>query len=227
MSLRGIVFDFDGVIANSEPLHFVGFRDVLGDVGVHLAQADYYEKYLGYDDAGAFAAMSADRGLSWSDAQIASLVAKKAVTLERLEAEQSVLFPGAADLIRGLAAHGPLAIASGALRAEIVRILVKEQLDRYFELVVGAEDAEASKPSPAPYLRAVERLAALRTGWPDPAAYVAIEDSHWGLESARTAGLRTVAVAHTYPAHTLTADLTVSKLNELSWPKLESLVRTA
>lgn len=224
MSLRGIVFDFDGVIANSEPLHFDGFRQVLAAAGVILAEQEYYERYLGYDDAGAFAAISADRRLAWSDAQIADLVARKAVVLERLEAEQSVLFPGAAAAIRRLAAEGPLAIASGALRAEILRILEKERLTSYFELVVGAEDAEASKPSPAPYLRAVERLAAARTGWPHTSDYVAIEDSHWGLESARLAGLRTVAVTHTYPAGTLKADLTVSNLDELSWSSLEKLV---
>lgn len=224
MKLRGIVFDFDGVIANSEPLHFQGFRDVLAAEGVTLSQADYFERYLGYDDVGAFAAVSADQRLAWSDDQIARLVDRKAVILERLEAEQSVLFPGAADAIRRLAAQGPLAIASGALRAEILRILEKEGLSSYFVLVVGAEDAEASKPSPAPYLRAVERLAAARTGWPDPSGYVAIEDSHWGLESARAAGLHTVAVTHTYPAESLKADLTVAKLDELSWASLENLL---
>lgn len=227
MSLRGIVFDFDGVIANSEPLHFQGFHQVLLGVGVDLPRADYYEKYLGYDDAGAFAAIAADRGLAWDEALIAGLIDRKAIQLERLEAEQSVLFPGAADLIARLAAEGPLAIASGALRAEIVRILEKERLGQYFTLIVGAEDAEASKPSPAPYLRAVAGLAAARTGWTHPSAYVAIEDSHWGLESARAAGLHTVAVAHTYPAHTLTADLTVSNLNDLTWSKLSDLVETA
>ena len=224
MTLRGIVFDFDGVIANSEPLHFQGFRNVLAADGVTLSQADYYERYLGYDDAGAFAAISADQRLNWSDAHIATLVERKAVQLERLEAVQSVLFPGAAEAIRRLAAEGPLAIASGALRAEIRRILEKERLDGYFAVVVGAEDAEASKPSPAPYQRAVERLAAARTGWPDTSAYVAIEDSHWGLESARTAGLKTVAVTHTYPAHTLRADLTVANLNDLHWSELAKLV---
>lgn len=223
MSLRGIVFDFDGVIANSEPLHFHGFRHVLADVGVTLSEEDYYTRYLGFDDVGAFAAIAADQHLDWSDDLIGTLVERKAVQLARLEAEQSVLFPGAADTIRRLAADGPLAIASGALRAEILRILEKERLDACFVTVVGAEDAEAGKPSPAPYLKAIERLA-IRTGWTSPSAYVAIEDSHWGLESARAAGLKTVAVTHTYPAHTLTADLTVSNLNDLTWPRLEKLV---
>lgn len=226
MSLRGIVFDFDGVIANSEPLHYRGFRDVLDEVAVRLAERDYYARYLGFDDAGAFSAISADQGLGWSAEFIDSLVARKAVRLERLEAEQSVLFPGAAAAIRRLAADGPLAIASGALRAEIVRILVKEGLDHFFEVIVGAEDAAESKPSPAPYLLAVERLAAARTGYASTASYVAIEDSHWGLESARSAGLRTVAITHTYPAETLRADLIVANLDALIWSQLATLVPT-
>ena len=224
MSLRGIVFDFDGVITNSEPLHFQGFRDILQQEGVSLPESDYYERYLGFDDAGAFAAIASDHGRQWSANAIAGLVARKAALMEEREARHSVLFPGAAEAIRRLAADGPLAIASGALRAEIVRILIREQLDRYFTIVVGAEDAEASKPSPAPYLKAVEGLAA-RTGSRQPSLYVAIEDSHWGLESARSAGLRTVAVTHTYPAGTLVADLTVSNLDDLSWPTLEKLIR--
>jgi beta-phosphoglucomutase len=223
VSLRGIVFDFDGVIANSEPLHFQGFRDVLAQEGIALPEADYYERYLGFDDAGAFEAIAADRGLQLTTGTIDGLIERKATLLEVLESQQSVLFPGAAAAIRRLAGHGPLAIASGALRAEITRILIREQLDRYFTLIVGAEDAEASKPSPAPYLKAVAGLATAVTRSRDASMYVAIEDSHWGLESARTAGLRTVAVTHTYPAESLFADLVVSNLDDLVWTDLEKL----
>lgn len=219
--LRGVIFDFDGVIANSEPLHLRGFQDVLGDLGLELGEADYYARYLGYDDAGVYSALAADRGLAWTPAQIAGLVEKKATRLEELEREHSVLFPGAAATIRRLAARGPLAIASGALRAEILRILTREGLDSCFRLVVAAEDAASSKPSPAPYLKALEGLSGGSGG---AAGYVAIEDSHWGLESARAAGLKTVAVTNTYPAEQLDADLTVANLDDLDWLKLENLV---
>jgi HAD superfamily hydrolase (TIGR01509 family) len=223
VSLRGIVFDFDGVIANSEPLHFEGYRQVLEEQGIRLRESDYYERYLGFDDAGAFAAIARDQSLSWSDNQVAALVERKASILEELESHRTVLFPGAADAIKRLAADGPLAIASGALRAEILRTLDRADLRRYFALIVAAEDTGESKPSPAPYLRAVERLAAVTTGSSDPARYVAIEDSHWGLESARAAGLKTVAVTHTYAAAELKADLTVANLDDLTWSRLSAL----
>ena len=148
MTLSGIVFDFDGVIANSEPLHFQGFREVLADEGLALTESDYYARYLGFDDAGAFEAIGADRGVRWPQGHIGRLVERKAVRLEALEREQSVLFPGAAAAIERLASTGPLAIASGALKAEITRILVSENLARHFTVVVGAEDTPASKPDP-------------------------------------------------------------------------------
>ena len=105
--LRAIVFDFDGVIANSEPLHFAAFRDVLAGEGIALTEADYYARYLGYDDVGMFQAIGAARG-GWAAAEIAGLVARKAVRLEELERHVSVLFPGAADAIRRAAAAVPL-----------------------------------------------------------------------------------------------------------------------
>ena len=224
MALCGIVFDFDGVIANSEPLHLQGFAEVLAEEGVTLTSSEYYGRYLGYDDAAAFGAILSDHGRQWTSPFIDQLVARKALRLETLEARQSVLFPGAAAAVRRLAAEGPLAIASGALHEEILRVLRREHLDACFTSIVAAEDVEASKPSPAPYRKAVERLAAARTGRTDPACYIAIEDSHWGLESARAAGLKTVAVTHTYPADTLTADWTVANLDVLSWARLSELV---
>jgi len=101
--LRAIVFDFDGVIANSEPLHFTAFRDVLAGEGIALTEADYYARYLGYDDVGMFQAIGAARG-GWAAAEIAGLVARKAVRLEELErgptadeAEQRLAVFGSTD----------------------------------------------------------------------------------------------------------------------------------
>jgi beta-phosphoglucomutase len=227
VTVRAIVFDFDGVLANSEPLHYLGFRDVLAERRIALSERDYYDRYLGYDDAGAFTAIAADRGIRWTGGDIARLVAEKARRLEALERETSLLFPGAAALVRGLSERCPLAIASGAIRAEILRILDRERLRQYFGAIVGAEDTPASKPAPDPYLEAVRRLAAAQGTALAPADCVAIEDSAWGLESARAAGLRTVAVATTYPADSLAADLVVPDLAALSWEVLCTTVARA
>jgi len=224
MSIEAVVFDFDGVIANSEPLHFRAFRDVLADESVTLLEQDYYGRYLGFDDVGTFRAVSRDRGLSWDGDRIARLVGRKAIRLEEIERGASLLFPGAESAIRRLAAAVPLAIASGALRTEIERVLERTDLARYFGAVVGAEDTPASKPAPDPYLRAVSLLGAAIGRPLRPAGCVAIEDSRWGLESARLAGLRTVAVTHTYPAAELgQADLVITNLDALDLADLSRI----
>jgi beta-phosphoglucomutase len=224
--LRAIVFDFDGVIANSEPLHFRGYQDVLADEGVALTAADYYARYLGYDDAGAFAQIADDRRIVWTPAQIAALVARKAVRLEELERGVSILFPGAADAVRRASAAMPIAIASGARGEEIRRVLDREHLLEYFAAIVAAEDTAVSKPAPDPYLRAVTLLAPACGGRLAAAECVAVEDSRWGLESARAAGLRTVAVTNSYAAADLapSADLVIASLESLD---LEALARLA
>jgi beta-phosphoglucomutase len=215
--IRAVIFDFDGVIANSEPLHFAAFRGVLADEGVTFIEGEYYAKYLGYDDIGVFRAVSGDRGLSWNANLVTDLAARKAVRLERLEQERSILFPGAERAIRRLAATLPLAIASGALRAEILGVLDHAGLSQCFGAVVAAEDTLAGKPAPDPYLRAVSRLGTAIGQSLAACDCVAIEDSHWGLESARAAGLRTIAVTHTYPAASLAiAELVIGNLDALT-----------
>jgi beta-phosphoglucomutase len=215
MSLRAIVFDFDGVIANSEPLHFRGYRDVLAEEGVTLTEPDYYARYLGFDDLGAFEAIGEYCGAGWTAVQIRDLVARKAVRLEALERDVSVLFPGAADAIRRAAAAMPIAIASGARGDEIRRVLAREDLLACFTAIVAAEDTAVSKPAPDPYLRALTALASAAGPQLLARECVAIEDSRWGLESARAAGLRTVAVTTTYRAAELVADLTIPSLDAM------------
>jgi beta-phosphoglucomutase len=224
MSLRAIVFDFDGVLANSEPLHFQGFRDVLADEGVALTRDDYYARYLGYDDAGVFLAIAGERGAAWTAAHIGDLVARKAVRLEALERDGSILFPGAAAAVRRAAADVPVAIASGALGAEIRRVLDREQLTSCFTAIVAAEDTPFSKPAPDPYLRALALLEPALGGRVAARECVAVEDSHWGLASARAAGLRTVGITHTYDSKALAdADLVIDSLDALELRVLTQL----
>jgi len=224
--LRAIVFDFDGVIADSEPLHFRAFQDVLAEEGVDLTERAYYDRYLGFDDRGVFATVGFERGRSWSADDVSGLVARKAVRLEAIERDVSVIFPGAADAIRRAASAMPIAIASGALGPEIRRILDHADLTRYFSAIVSAEDTPASKPAPDPYRKAVGLLAATMDGASLRASEcVAIEDSRWGLESARAAGLRTVGVTSSYAAAELAlADLIIPSLLDLNLDELHRLL---
>jgi len=219
MSIRGIVFDFDGVLADSEPLHLRAYQEILAPAGVRLTRDMYYERYLGFDDEGVFQQVAKDFGLLLGDEEIEMLIMEKARHFEAMISGSNMLYPAAVPVVRALAAAFPLGIASGSLRCEIELMLGGAHLADAFRFIVSADDVERSKPDPESYV-----LAATRHGLP-PAECVAIEDSHWGLESARTAGLRTIALATTYAADALRphADLVVSSLEEIT-PALVSRV---
>ena len=226
-ALHAIIFDFDGVIANSEPLHLRAFQEALASEGVSLAADEYYAHYLGYDDVGAFERLARNRGYEWNERHVAALVANKGVKLQELLNAGAVLFPGAADFIRLSAASVPIAIASGALPHEIREIVGAAGLEGLFTTIVGSGDTAESKPSPQPYLRAFAQLRATSGVELDPGRTVAIEDSRWGLASARGAGLRCVGVTTSYPAHELPgAELTVGGLSDLTLEMLDALCLT-
>ncbi len=212
MSVKAVVFDFDGVLADSEPLHLQAYQALLEPQGIHLDKATYCERYLGYDDEGALKRIAEDNGLLLGDEEIELLVVEKGHVLEALVGARDVLYPGAAECVRRLAAAWPVGIASGALRADIDLMLRGAGLEDLFKFIVAAGDTDRTKPAPDPYLRAAELHGVAA------AACVAIEDSRWGLESARAAGMRTIAVTHTYPRAALTgaADRVVDSLAELT-----------
>jgi HAD superfamily hydrolase (TIGR01509 family) len=225
-ALQAIVFDFDGVIANSEPLHLRAFQQVLSELGVTLSAADYYASYLGYDDVGVFVTVARDHAIALTDEQVNALVAKKGACVQNLLRAGEVLFPGAADFIREAAAAVPIAIASGAQRHEIEEILDATELRRHFVEIVAAGDTPQGKPSPQPYARAFQLLQRTNDCL-TPNRCVAIEDSRWGLDSARGAGLRCVGVTNSYSASELPgAELVVDGLKDLTVARLEQLVAT-
>ena len=222
-ALQAIVFDFDGVIADSEPLHLKAFQQALAEEGIVLERDDYFTRYLGYDDVGMFQALARDRAMAWTDRHVTSLVARKGMKLQAMLTGE-VLFPGAAAFIRAAAAEVPVAIASGALRHEIVQIVESAGLDDLFTIIVASGDTPESKPSPAPYLLAFEHLQQATSGRLDRRRCVAIEDSVWGLESARGAGLRCVGVTTSYsPGELRGAELVVEGLRTLTMSALDQL----
>ena len=207
-AVRAIVFDFDGVLANSEPLHFRALQELLASLGVTLTEPDYYSTYVGYDDVGVFQIIAAREGWALDARQVARLVERKSEIFQDLTASADVLFPSAIPCIERLAPVFPLGIASGALRHEILTILRHHRLEDRFAFVVASGDTPLGKPAPDPYVRA----AALH-GQP-ASACLAIEDSRWGIESARAAGLFCVGVTTTYPATELcNADRVVDSLD--------------
>ena len=154
--IRAIVFDFDGVLADSEPLHLAAYQEIFSELGVTLTREDYYDNFLGYDDEGVIALMGERHGWQLDAQQVAALIARKTEAFESIVGARDVLYPGAADAVRRLASSYPLGIASGALRSDIEMILKGSGLERLFRFIVSAEDTAESKPAPDPYLRAAE-----------------------------------------------------------------------
>jgi len=219
-ALQALVFDFDGVLADTERLHLLAFRRVLEPLGCVLETTDYYERYLGFDDVGALAAIARDRGLSWNASDVGDLVRAKAACFRQVLETHPVVFDGVGALVRRWADHVPVAIASGALRSEIELILSTAGLLDLFPVIVAAGDTPNFKPEPDPYLEALARLGA------DAARSVAVEDSVWGIESAHRAGMKVVAVTTSYTADRLTAaDAVVTSFRDLTLVGFEELIR--
>lgn len=215
--LHAVVFDFDGVIVNSEPLHLRAFQSVLGEERISLSAREYYARYVGLSDADVFEAVARDRGLSPPEGWLGEVIARKTASVKRMLDEDVPLFPAAADRIRALAGEVPLAVASGALRPEILQVLDRAGLTGCFTAIVAAGETPRSKPAPDPYLAAVRRLSEATGRALQARQVVAVEDTLQGLESARTAGLRTLAVSTTYPASALgSADLVVADIAALT-----------
>lgn len=216
--ISAIVFDFDGVLADSEPLHLRAYQEVLSSMGVTLPREEYYARYLGYDDEGVFRALSNDRGWSLTPAQIATLIGEKTAILEAMLAGTDVLYPGAAECVERLASVWPVGVASGALRHDIQAIVGRHTFQRHFRFIVAAGDTPLSKPAPDPYRKAAELHG---VGAP---CCLAIEDSRWGIESAKAAGLWCVAITHTYPvAELMAADAIVGSLDDITPDLIRSL----
>jgi beta-phosphoglucomutase len=224
-ALQAIVFDFDGVIADTEVLHLRAYQQVLAPEGITISNDEYFDKYLGYDDMGVFKAVGKDRGVPMDDGRVKQLITQKSDRYDALSAAGDMVFPGAADFIRTAAAAVPIAIASGALTHEIEEILDRAGLRSLFKVIVGADQTERSKPDPEPYQTAFARLRLLTGRDLIPWRSVAIEDSRWGLASARAADLRCVAVTNTYKADELRpdAELVVAGLHALTLDALDTL----
>lgn len=222
--LKAVIFDFDGVIVDSEKAHLAMFQKVLAEEGIQLTDEQYYEKYLAMDDRGCFLAVLADNGRTADEAYIQSLVSRKSRYYNQFARDNLPLLPGVADFIRSAHARGlALSIASGALRNEIEFVLEKHSLRGYFHAVISAEDCSKGKPDPEPFLTALERLRTLR---PELQASncLAVEDSFHGVKAAKSAGMKCLAVTTSYPAERLAdADRVVSSLAAVDIEELESL----
>ncbi|MFP4106647.1 MAG: HAD family hydrolase [Phycisphaerae bacterium] len=224
--MDALIFDFDGVVVDSEPMHLAGFQQVLQSVGIEMSADEYYTKYLGYDDHDCLKIASEDKGRPLGEKQIAELTEKKTRLVQQMIRESIKPLPGSVELIR--AAHDagiPLAICSGALGDEVRLASDCIGVLECFQVITPAEDVTAGKPDPEGYRLTLERLRKYHAQPLEPQRCVVVEDSPAGIQSARSAGMNVLAVETSYPPDALQAaarivhrltDVTLEDVKELA-----------
>lgn len=223
--LGAVIFDFDGVIADSEMLHFSAFNQVLRQFGAEIKKADYFKNYLGLTDIDLFGDLIDSGKLKVDAGKIEDLFEQKTEIFQKLAASDCRIIEGVAQLLTMLKeADIPMAICSGAILSDIELILEAAKLRRFFDVIVSAEQVEKGKPAPDGFLLALAKLNESKQNPIAASECVVIEDSHWGLEAAKAAGMHTVAVTNSYNAEELkTAERIAARLDELTMDDLQRL----
>jgi beta-phosphoglucomutase len=202
--LSAVIFDFDGIIVDTEPLHYKAFQEVLTPLGYGYSWPEYLHRYIGFDDRDAFREVFRTAGRRLGGKELQQLIDEKADAFQRAIAAGVEPYPGVVEMVRAIAGNLPLALCSGALPSDIHPILNQLGITGTFDVIVTAADVTASKPDPESYSQTVARLAAT---FPHlgiiPANCLAIEDTPAGISSAVGAGLRILAVTNSYPEECL------------------------
>lgn len=195
-NIAAIIFDMDGVIVDSEPLHARAFEEVFRELGYGDNHGMDFPAYYGRSDR-----------VFWQDFiakhnpphPFESLLALKQNRLIDILRQYQPIFTGLPDLVARLATRYTLAVASGSNHAVIDEVLAMRQLRRFFPVVVSVQDVAHGKPAPDVFIRTAELL-----GIP-PAHCCVIEDSEAGVRAARAAGMAVIAITNTLPAERLAA----------------------
>lgn len=187
MDFDSVLFDFDGVLADTEPLHFRCWSEVLSGFGVELPWDYYAANCIGtseHDTLQAFTTL-AEPPIVF-DALWAQYPRKKEL-FRGLIAEGVPMEPGVRELVAELAGKYRLAVVSSSNRREVEPALEVTGVRGYFEALVCGSEVARLKPAPDPYLRAAELLGSLRP--------LVVEDSAAGVASAVAAGFEFVRIA--------------------------------
>jgi HAD superfamily hydrolase (TIGR01509 family) len=194
--LRAAVFDFDGVLVDSEPLHERAFLEVFAELGHAHDHGLRFSDYYGRSDRAVWVDYIARHqpGRTFED-----LVAAKRARFAALLAEEKPVFAGLPRLLERLAPRYRLALASGSEHPVIDQVLALEPLGRYFKVKVSSEDVARGKPAPDIFLRAAEFLGVA------PETCCVVEDSVAGVAGGRAAGMQVIGITNSLPAAALEA----------------------
>ncbi|NJN87966.1 MAG: HAD family phosphatase [Leptolyngbyaceae cyanobacterium SL_7_1] len=229
MSLKAVLFDFNGVIINDEPLHEKLISELLIQENLRPKSGELWEVCMGRSDRACLTELLSRRGRVVTEAYLNELIARKsrAYQLQLETIETLPTYPGLDDIIFKLrSAKLKMAVVSGATRLEIELVLERLQLTQHFSVIVAGDEISTSKPDPTGYLLAVDRLNEQFTSLKlQPSECLAIEDTPAGIEAAKQAGMQVVGVANTYPFHMMQrqANWAVDYLSELELDRIQEI----
>jgi HAD superfamily hydrolase (TIGR01509 family) len=216
MSVRAVIFDFNGTISDDEPVLDELFRAMAADLGAPLSSADYYRDLAGLSDPAIVDRILARSGVAPTDARRARLLRDKIDRYKATVAETPTVTDTVAEFVRAVAERVPIAIASGAVREEVEHVLGLAGLAEHFAAVVCADDVARGKPDPEGYLRALAALNAAVDTRPHVTAAEALvcEDADPGIQAAKAAGMRCLALRNpAYTGRPVEADLVLDRLD--------------
>lgn len=229
MALKAVLFDFNGVIINDEPLHQKLIEQIMLEENLRPKAGEFRQLCLGRSDRACLKDLLASRGRVVTEDYITGLIVRKSRSYQQqlAEIDKLPIYPGLADLIFQIrAAQMPMAIVSGAVRPEIDLVLNRVNLAQYFPVVVSGDDIQVSKPDPEGYLLGVDRL---NEYYPElhlkPQECLAIEDTPAGIQAAKQAGMQVVGVANSYPFHMMQrqSNWAVDYLSELEFDRIRAV----
>lgn len=201
----GVIFDLDGVIIDSEPLHKQAWKTVFKEKGVLLRDEDVAGS-IGTTDRSLLKRIIRENNL---EPDFGKWYEKKRERYTALLKNNLKVFPGVPSLLKRLSKRYSLALASSAWLKDIKFVLNKLELCGYFKVTIGRESVENHKPDPEAYLLAAEKL-----DLPCSKCLV-IEDSLAGIRAAKEAGMKCIAVSNSFPPEELGgADLVVNTLKD-------------
>lgn len=213
--IKTLIFDFNGLIIDDEPLHFDLFYQILREEEINLTEKEYWDYYLGYDDKGLFEAVFNKAGKKLTPKKLKDLIAKKNELYFPTLQKKLRFFPGVLEFIQEMQHRYPLALVSGALRSEIDFVVKLGQMDSCFQVIISADDTKHGKPNPEGFVLALAKLKKI-----DPTIRsencLVLEDSHSGIMAAKKARMPVAALTNTYPRDQLgEADYIFDRIDEV------------
>jgi len=213
--LKAVLFDFDGVVVQSERLHMESFMELLAPFGVKVSEARWYREFAGTGSRSIIERLAAEYGIR---EDIGVLVEKRKKLYEdRVRKGELNETPGVKEFLTLLKKRGiRTAIVSGSHSSNVRLAISTLGLEGLFEIIVSGDDIESRKPDPGPFLHAAEKLGV------KPSECLAIEDSYAGCESARRAGMMLVWMKPPVDSGPQKADLSVKDFRDPSLLRLVS-----